>query len=290
MSEKTLPENTEASEGKEMTFWDHLEELRWHLVRSIAAIIILGLVAFLNKDILFNDIILAPKSSDFISNRALCEISKWISSFWTVVSSDALCVEDFNLTLININMAGQFLIHLYISMFAGIIVAIPYIIWEVWSFIKPALYKHEQQYARGAVFWSSFLFLFGISFSYFIIVPLAVMFLGTYNVSETVANQISLNSYISTVVSLTFAVGLVFELPIFVYFLTKVGIITPSFMRKNRRMMIIVVLVISAIITPPDVFSQILVAFPLLGLYEISIIISGRVYKKRMEEMGEGQE
>lgn len=287
MSELILPENAGEKPGNEMTFWEHLEELRWHLVRSIAAVLILGIVAFLSKDFIFNQIILAPKSSDFITNRVLCELSRWISSYWAAISPDALCVENFNLKLINIKMAGQFLIHMYISIFAGIIVAIPYIIWEVWRFIKPALYKHEQQHTRGAVIWSSFLFLLGVSFSYFVIVPLAVMFLGSYNVSASVENQISLTSYISTVVSLTFAVGLVFEMPIFVFFLTKVGVLTPDFMRKNRKAMIVIVLIVSAIITPADVFSQVLVAIPLLGLYEISILISKRVYRKRIDDLNE---
>lgn len=283
MSQKELPENREEMQEEEMSFWQHLEQLRWHIVRSIAAVIILGIVAFLSKDIIFNYIILAPKSSDFITNRALCDLSKWISGYWAAISPDTLCIENFNLKLINIKMAGQFLIHLYISIFAGIIVAIPYIIYEIWQFVKPALYKHEQQHTRGAVFWSSFLFLVGISFSYFLIVPLAVMFLGSYNVSASVENQIALTSYISTVVTLTFAVGLIFEMPIFVFFLTKVGILTPDFMRKNRKVMFVIVLILAAIITPADVFSQVLVAIPLIGLYEISILISKRVYKKRAE-------
>jgi sec-independent protein translocase protein TatC len=285
MSEKALPENREEMQQDEMTFWEHLEQLRWHLVRSIVAVVALGIVAFVSKDLIFTHIILAPKSSDFITNRALCHFGQWIAGYWSAISPDSLCIENFNLKLINIKMAGQFLIHLYISIFAGIIVAIPYIIFEVWRFVKPALYKHEQQHTRGAVFWSSFLFIVGILFSYFLIVPLAVMFLGSYNVSASVENQIALTSYISTVVSLTFALGLVFEMPIFVFFLTKVGIITPDFMRKNRKAMIVIVLIISAIITPADVFSQVLVAIPLLGLYEISILISRRVYRRRVQAM-----
>jgi len=285
MAEQELPESIEEPEGQEMTFWEHLEELRWHLVRSVAAVFILAIVAFISKDFIFTHIILAPKSSEFITNRLLCQLSQFISRYWSAISADALCVENFSLKLINIKMAGQFLIHMYVSLFAGIIVAIPYIIWEIWSFVKPALHKHEQDHASGAVFWSSLLFLIGVSFSYFLIVPLAVMFLGSYNVSESVENQIALTSYISTVVSLTFAVGLVFELPIFVFFLTKVGVLTPAFMRKNRKYMLVVVLVISAIITPADVFSQVLVALPLFGLYEISILISDRVYKKRQESL-----
>ncbi len=286
MAEKEIPESFEEhDEDVEMTFWEHLEELRWHLVRSIAAVVILAIVAFIEKDFIFNNILLAPKSSDFITNRLLCRFSHAMAGLWSAISPDTLCIEDFNLKLINIKMAGQFLIHIYTALFAGIIVAVPYIIYEMWRFIKPALHKHEQAHTRGAVFWTSFLFLIGVLFSYFLIVPLAVMFLGSYNVSPDVENQIALTSYISTVVSLTFAVGLVFELPILVFFLTKVGIVTPSFMRKNRKYMIVIVLIISAIITPADVFSQILVALPLFGLYEVSILISDRVFKKRERDL-----
>nr|NQU90748.1 twin-arginine translocase subunit TatC [Bacteroidota bacterium] len=282
MAEEEISKEHNVQEEAEMTFWEHLEELRWHLVRSISAVVILAIVAFVYKDVVFNYIILAPKSSDFITNRLLCKLSEMIK-MTGFISLDGLCIKNFDLHLINIKMAGQFLIHMYISLFAGIIVAIPYIIWEIWGFVKPALHMHEQNHAQGAVFWSSLLFLFGVLFSYFLIVPLSVLFLGTYNVSASVENQIALTSYISTVVSLTFAVGMVFELPIFVYFLTKVGVITPMFMRKNRKFMIIIVLVLSAIITPADVFSQVLVALPLFGLYEISIGISARVYRKRAE-------
>jgi len=268
-----------------MTFWEHLEELRWHLVRSIVAVVVLAIVAFIAKDLLFSKVILAPSSSDFITNRLLCKLSQTLSGWWSLFSVDSLCVKDFSLKLINIKMAGQFLIHIYISLFAGILIAIPYIIWEMWRFVKPALHRNEQKYTSGAVFWTSFLFIVGVLFSYFLIVPLAVVFLGSYNVSPTVENQISLGSYISLVVSLTFAVGIVFELPILVFFLTKVGIVTPGFMRKNRKYMVIVVLILAAIITPADVFSQLLVAVPLFGLYEISILISDRVYKKRQTEL-----
>jgi sec-independent protein translocase protein TatC len=285
MAEKNTREDEVISEGAEMTFWEHLEELRWTLVRSVAAVIILAIVAFLNKDFLFNNIILAPKSSDFITNQWLCDLGRFISENLNVASAQALCIENFDLKLINIKMAGQFSIHISISFFTGIVLAIPYIIYEIWRFVKPALHPHEQAHTRGAVFWTSTLFLIGVLFSYFLIVPLSVLFLGSYNVSENVENQIALTSYISTVVSLTFAVGLVFEMPILVFFLTKVGIITPNFMRKNRRVMIVVVLIVAAIITPPDVFSQILVSIPLLILYEISIIISQRVFKRRMARM-----
>jgi len=262
----------------EMSFWQHLEALRWHLTRSIIAVVVFAVVAFLNRKIIFDDIILAPRDSEFITNRLLCKLAD-------ILSFKSLCFESFDLTIINIKMSGQFLTHMYISIIAGIILTIPYIIWEIWSFIKPALYKNERKYTNYAVISSSMLFIIGILFSYFLIVPLTVNFLGTYHVSEFVQNQVSLKSYVNTVVSVTFAVGIVFELPIFMYFFTKVGLVTPSFLKKNRKYMLVICLILSAIITPPDVFSQVLVCIPLIGLYEISILISKRVYRKRQEEL-----
>ncbi len=272
--------NTKNNEPKEkvMTFWDHLDELRWHIMRSLIAVVVLAIVAFLNREIIFDYIILAPSSSEFVTNRALCRLGDWLSI-------NALCIKDMKLQIINIKMSGQFLTHMYISIVAGFILAFPYVLWEVWRFIKPAMKDNERKYSSGGVFISSVLFLAGILFSYFLIVPLTVNFLGTYHVSESVYNQISLTSYISTVVSVTFAVGLVFELPILVYFLTKIGILTPDFMKRNRKYMYVIMLILSAIITPPDMFSQILVVFPLIVLYEFSIGVSNRIYKKNLEEL-----
>lgn len=263
---------------KDMTFWDHLEELRGHIFRSLAAILIFAIAAFIAKSFIFDVIILAPKSEGFITNRMLCRLGE-------LLSVDALCIGRLNLSMQNIEMSGQFMMHLYVSMVAGLICAAPYIIWELWRFIMPALKPTEKMYSRGAVFFSSFLFIMGVAFSYFLIVPLTINFLGTYQVSPDVPNQIQLNSYISTVVSVTMAVGIVFELPILIYFLTKVGVVTPTFLKKNRKIMLILVLVLSAIITPPDIFSQILVCIPLIGLYELSIKISQRVYRQREAEL-----
>ena len=276
-----MPETTSKRKKKserEMSFWEHLEELRWHLVRSIVAIVVLAIVAFFFRHIIFDNIILAPKDSDFITNRLLCKLADFLSV-------KALCIDSLSLKIINIKMSGQFLTHMYVSIVVGFIVAFPYIIYEIWSFIKPALHIKEKKYTSGAVIISSLLFIAGILFSYFLIVPLTVNFLGTYQVSEFVQNHVSLSSYISTVVSVTFGVGVVFELPIFIYFFTKVGIVTPSFLRKNRKYMLVIILVLSEIITPPDVFSQILVCIPLLGLYELSIYVSEKIYKKRELEM-----
>jgi len=267
-----------APKEKVMTFWDHLDELRWHIMRSLIAVVVLAIVAFVNREIIFDYIILAPSSSDFITNRVLCQIGDYLSI-------SALCVKEMKLQIISIKMSGQFLTHMYISVVAGFIMAFPYVLWEIWRFIKPAMKENEQKYSSGGVFISSVLFLMGILFSYFIIVPLTVNFLGSYQVSSSVYNQISLSSYINTVVSVTFSVGLVFELPIMVYFLTKIGILTPEFMKNNRKYMYVIMLILAAIITPPDMFSQILVVMPLIVLYEFSIGVSNRVYKKSLEEL-----
>lgn len=278
VEETTTKKKSKPEPEKEMTFWEHLEELRWHLLRSIIAIIVLGVVAFLNRHFIFDTVILAPKDSEFITNRLLCKAGEFLGL-------PNLCIDNLSLNIINIKMSGQFMVHMWTSIVAGIIVAFPYIIWEIWSFIRPALYPKERKHSTGAVLISSALFITGVLFAYFLIAPLTINFLGTYQVSDFVQNQVSLTSYISTVVSVTLGVGIVFELPIFVYFLTKVGMLTPDFMRKNRKYMIVILLIISAIITPPDVFSQVLVVIPLMGLYELSISISKRVYRKRRIEM-----
>ncbi len=275
--EESVKSKKDSSPEKTMSFWDHLAELRMHIVRSILAVIVLAIVAFLNREFIFDQVILAPSTSDFATNRALC----WLGE---LLSLPAICIGEMKLQIINIKMSGQFLTHMYISIVAGFIFAFPYVLWEIWRFIRPAMHANEKKYSQGGVFISTLLFLMGILFSYYLIVPLTVNFLGTYHVSESVFNQISLSSYISTVVSVTFAVGIVFELPILVYFLTKIGILTPQFMMKNRKYMYVGLLLLSAIITPPDMFSQVLVVFPLIGLYEFSIGVSKRMYRKAQME------
>ena len=180
----------------------------------------------------------------------------------------------------NINMAGQFSTHLMTSIYAGFILAFPYVFWEIWRFILPALKEKETKVTRGVVFFSSLLFLTGVTFGYYVIAPLSINFLGSYQVSQTVANQISLTSFVSTVTTISLANGIIFELPILVYFLTKIGLLTPQFMRTYRRHAMVITLILSAIITPPDITSQILVSFPLIILYEISIQISKAIVKK----------
>ena len=260
----------------EMSFLEHLEVLRWHLVRSAIVLGVLTLVAFFNKSFIFDTIILAPKNANFWTYHFLCSVSKMFGM------DEALCINEIPFTLISIDMSGQFSTHIWVSMIAGVVVAFPYICWEIWSFIKPALHQNEIKYSRGIVFFSSLLFTLGVLFGYYFIAPLSINFLGSYTVSEEVKNSISLNSYITTITTLTLAAGIVFELPILVYFLSKIGILTPQFMRHYRKHAIVIILIIAAIITPPDVASQILVTIPILILYEISIFISGFVVKKNV--------
>ncbi len=266
------------TEDVEMSFLGHLEVLRWHLIRSLIAIVILATLAFLYNDIVFDKIILAPKSPEFIT-------SKWLCAIGHRIGTESLCLNTNNLQLINIKMAGQFTTDLMVSFLAGFIASFPYIFWEIWSFLRPALYSEEKKNARWAVLVSSLLFLTGILFAYFLIIPLSIHFLGSYSVSSQITNTINLDSYISTVTAIAFAGGIIFELPIVIYFLSKIGIITPAFLKKYRRHAVVVILTIAAIITPPDVFSQILVAIPLMGLYEIGIIISKRVTAKQNSEI-----
>ena len=252
----------------EMSFLEHLGVLRAHLIRSVIAVLVLTVLAFLNKAFLFDRILLASKEPDFITYRALCRVSEWFNL------GDVLCITEQPFILMNVDMSGQFTMHIWVAFISGIITAFPYIIWELWLFIKPALHVNETNYTSGVVFMVSFLFFIGVSFGYFMIAPLSVNFLGTYQVSEMVSNQINLSSFISTVTTITFACGIIFQLPIVVYFLTSLGVLTPKTMKYYRAHSIVGALIISAVITPPDLSSQILVTLPLLVLYEISIYIS----------------
>ena len=262
---------------KEMSFLDHLEALRWHLIRSAIVIVVVGVVWFIFPEILFDKIILGPLNPDFISYRAFCKFSHWSGA------GDAMCISIKSVNdLQNLAVGGVFITHIWISFIAGVIVCIPYVLWEFWRFVKPALKDKELKVARGFVFYASSLFFTGILFSYFLVTPLSVNFLLNYHISNFIKTTPTLDNYISFVSTMVFAIGLVFELPVLVYLLTKIGLITPNFMRKYRKHAIVVILIVAAIITPsPDVSSQLLVAFPLYILYELSIFVSKNVERKR---------
>lgn len=264
----------EEEQGAEMSFLDHLEELRWRLIRSAGAILFFAIIAFVSKRILFDVILFGPKNPNFPTYRFLCKMSHMLGL------DDSLCLSEMPFTLQNIAMSGQFATHIVTSVVAGLVLAFPYVIWELWRFLKPGLRKPERDAARGMVFYSSVLFLSGVLFGYFILSPLSVQFLGGYKISDSVDNQIHLNSFISTVTTVSLAAGIIFQLPILIYFLTRMGIVTPQILRAYRKHAIVGVLILSAIITPPDITSQILVSIPVMLLYELSIIIAKRVVKK----------
>jgi len=267
----------------EMSFLEHLEELRWHIIRSVLSVVILTITAFIFKDLIFNKIILAPKNPDFWTNRMLCELGHRILG----ASNDILCINTKPFALISIKMSGQLTTHIAVAIVSGLILSAPIILWEFWRFFKPALLTNEKQYARGAVLWASMLFFMGVVFGYFMIVPLSIHFLGSYQISEQVVNQIYIRSYIGTLTSICLASGVIFELPLITYVLTKIGIVTPKFLIKYRKHAIVVVFIVAAIITPPDIFSQILVSIPLLLLYEVGIIISKNVYRNKQKKRDE---
>jgi len=264
-------------EEKDMSFLDHVEELRWHLVRSTVAILSFAIAAFVMKDFIFNTILFAPKNADFITYRFFCKISK-------LVGTEGLCIDDIPFTFQSLAMAEQFSVHVWTSITAGFIVAFPFVIWEFWKFISPGLYDKERKSAISFIIISSFLFFIGVLFGYYLVTPLSVNFLGNYSVSDVVERNIKIGSYISLVRSSCLASGLIFELPIVMYFLTKMGLITPEFLKKYRKHALVVVLILAAIITPPDIISQVIVGIPIMILYEVSIFISKMVVKREQKK------
>lgn len=257
----------------EMSFLEHLEELRWHLMRSFAAIVVIAITISFNINWLLDDIVLAPFSKNFPTNELLC--------YW-----DAdLCFEKIDVVLIAIEPYEQFLKFISLSLITGFILAFPYFIWEIWRFVKPGLHEREQNGLRGNVLIMSILFFMGVSFAYYVVLPFSVMFLSTFTLSDDIANQWKIGKVISMVTQIVLAGGILFEMPIIVYYLSKIGLVTPEFMRAYRRHAIVVLLILSAVITPPDWITQILIFLPLVILYEISIVISKVVTRNREKEL-----
>lgn len=262
----------------EMSFFDHLEVLRWHLVRSSVAIVIFTGLAWTYYDFIFDKIIMGPKNPNFWTYRLMCELGEKYN-----LGPD-FCIKDIPFKIMNTEMAGQFTLQLNSSLLIGIILGVPYLLYEVWRFIKPGLTDLEKKSASGFTFYATFLFLIGILFGYYIMSPLSISFLANYTVSSIIENNITIDSYLSTVATLTIGSGLIFELPILIFILSKMGIMTPAFMRASRRYSTVLILIISAVVTPtPDLISMFTVSFPLFLLYEISIWISASVEKKRQK-------
>ncbi|MHA7130371.1 twin-arginine translocase subunit TatC [Algoriphagus namhaensis] len=262
----------EEEEG--MSFLDHLEALRWHLLRSVAAILIFTVIAFLSKSIVFGQVILGPSKIDFLTYRWLCDLGNYLNI-------SALCIEELPFTIQSRQMTGQFSMHMTSSFVVGFIVAFPYVFWEVWRFISPGLYDQEKNAARGAVFFVSLLFFLGAGFGYYILSPLSINFLSNYQLDPSILNEFDITSYVTTLTMLVLASAIMFQLPVVVYFLAMSGLVTSGMLRAYRRHAIVVILVLAAVITPPDVISQILIAMPILVLYEAGIQIAVRLEKKR---------
>jgi len=272
-----LDQYKDDEEEEGMSFLDHLEQLRWHLLRSISAILIFMVAAFLSKSFVFGIVILGPSKIDFITYRVLCQISD-------ALSIPALCIQELPFIIQSRQMTGQFSMHITSSLIVGLIVAFPYVFWEVWRFISPGLYDKERNAARGAVFFVSLLFFMGAAFGYFILAPLSINFLSNYQLDPSIANEFDITSYISTLAMLVLASAVMFQLPIVIYFLTKAGLVSSVLLKTYRRHAIVGILVVSALITPPDVISQILIAMPILVLYEAGIFIAKRLERQQREE------
>lgn len=273
-------EQQPASEGKEMSFLDHLEELRWHIIRSVLSIAVFTVVAFTYRTFIFEEIVLAPKSADFWTYRMMCKLAD-------LTGYADLCVQKLDFELQVLGISDQFTLAMTSSVVIGLCFAFPYAFWELWRFIKPGLRAAEKRAARGAVFFVSTLFFSGLLFGYFIVSPLSINFLANFQVAPGLKNEFDVNSYLSVLATLSLGCALIFQMPIIVFVLSKVGILTPSFMRTYRRHAWIGILLIAGIITPsPEIYSQVLVALPLVGLYEISIFVSRYVERNRLKETG----
>ncbi|MEO8236844.1 MAG: twin-arginine translocase subunit TatC [Flavobacterium sp.] len=262
----------------EMSFLDHLEELRWLLVRSTTAICIMAFVTYFISDYLFDVIILGPTRPTFFTYRWFCDLSHQLGF------ADSICITELNFIIQNTEMEGQVNIFVWMCILAGFILSFPYILWELWKFISPALYEKERKNAKVFIFTSSLLFFLGVFFGYYVVIPMSVNFVATFSVSDVVINQFTLESYMGMVKTSVLASGLFFELPIIIYFLTKLGLVTPDFLRKYWKYAVIIILIIAAIVTPPDVVSQTIVAIPMLIIYEVSILISRIVYKNKNKQ------
>lgn len=273
---KAVKNRAETGTGTDMSFFDHLEALRWHLIRSAIAILVFTILSFNYFDFVFDRIIMGPKRPDFWTYRMMCLAGQYFHL------GRGYCMQEIKFNIINTELSGQFTLQINSSLILGIVLGFPYLLFELWQFIKPALSSAERKAANGVVFYASLLFGLGVLFGYYIIAPYSIRFLAGFQVSDVISNQITIDSYLSSVVTLTLCTGIVFELPMLALILSKLGLLSPQFMRSSRRYAIIVMLIIAAIVTPtPDMQTMLIVTFPLLLLYEISIVVSSRVEKRK---------
>ena len=284
----------EDTEPSEMTFFEHIDALRPHLVRGAMAIVIVGVIAFFCKHLIIDTVLFGPKSPEFPTNRMLvwvgaewAQIAAWLNSTLGTsldVDPGSFTIGADRFSVINTSLAGQFNLHMKISLVTGIALATPYVLWEFWRFVRPALTPQEIAGTNWFVFCVSLCFFSGLLFGYFIMVPLSVNFFANYQASAEIVNMIDIGDYLSTVIVVSMACAFMFELPLLIYFLTRMGIVSAGFLRRYRRHAFVVLLVIAAIITPPDIFSLVLVILPLYGLYELSIELAARIERKQSRE------
>lgn len=258
------------TDNNEMNFLDHLEELRWRLVRASIAVLIIGTGIWFFKTWLMENLFMSMRKADFISFRYFCKYLK-------------VCIEDIPVDMQSTEVMGQFSYAINMSLMGGIVLAFPFVFYQFWSFVKPGLKQNELKVARGTVFYTSILFFSGILFGYFIIAPMTIQFFGAFQLSTEIRNDFTVSSYMAIILSTVFFTGLLFLIPIVIYFLAKLDLITAMVLRKYRKHAIVAILVLAALITPPNLISQIIVAIPIMILYELSILVAVRISKQKME-------
>ncbi|GAB5419352.1 MAG: twin-arginine translocase subunit TatC [Crocinitomicaceae bacterium] len=259
------------AEEKRMSFLEHLEELRWRLVRSAIAILIVAIALWFYKGWIFENLFMTMKSKDFITFDFLC---KYLG----------VCMDDITVGTQSTTVTGQFSYALMMSIMGGFVVAFPFVFYQFWGFVKPGLRQNEKSVAKGIILYVTLLFFTGVAFGYFVVAPLCIQFFGGFTITDEVVNDFTINSYMSMVLSTIFYSGLLFLLPVLSYLLTKLGILGSDFLKKYRKHAIIAILILSAFITPPDLISQVIVGIPILILYEIGIFVSKRVEKQRKNQ------
>ncbi len=272
------------ADGAEMSFVDHLEELRWHLVRAVLAWLVAAIAIFVKIDWVFDNVIYAPARSNFVTYGALCRLGHFLHL------GDSLCMPPVNIPLQGNTVSGPFMSALSISMIGGIIVAFPYLFWELWRFIKPALSPQEIKYSRGSIFWVSLCFFTGGLFGYYLLAPFTFNFLANFKLGTTTAYNYlpTLDDYIDSINNIILGCGIAFELPILAFVLAKIGLINAKYLQNYRKYAFVIILIVAAVITPsPDWTSQALVSVPLLILYELSVVIVKNVDKKRAKTEAE---
>ncbi|HEX4876378.1 MAG TPA: twin-arginine translocase subunit TatC [Chitinophagaceae bacterium] len=263
----------------EMSFIDHLEELRWHVIRSVIAVLIGAVIVFIYSDFVVNDVLFAPTRSDFISSRWLCRFGHFIGI------GDTLCFQQVDAKFLETTMTGQFIASFTLAFIGGFIIAFPYVFWEFWKFVKPALSEKELRKTRGVIFWVSLLFFTGVAFGYFILTPFMVNFYFNYKLSPQIQIMPSFSDYLENLIYTTVGIGVLFQMPLLVAVLARIGIVTGQFLRKYRRHAFVVILIAAAIITPStDPFSLTIVTIPLYLLFEASIVIASRINRQQQEE------